>query len=577
MGVCAAWFPFSLLLSALFWGSPNPCRALDCATHLSPNMTIDISVAISLGVGGSDPFLAANTEDCRIACCMEHNIQGNRDCNFFIYDARKLSRHPNCYLFNCPSLDSCPLKQSKGMMSYSLRPANSGTMREDSDLTDTRLHQLPISGKQNIQNSAISSQGSARKALDPVVHSQSSAGREIGSVVHSQGSAANKSGSAIHTQGSVGKILDEAEHSHISSAKKSSSESKKSHSGLDSEVPASEIQGSAGKKLNSESDTEHSANKDPDVVQSLITKQMLHLAQSIEKQLDQIVPEPDSDESITGLLPSDTKTSVRVEEEGALKHLPAEESKPSQTKQRMPQNGSVHKLIPTTKTPSTVPSTSGHKLQPSSAAVHQLPVTKENRTPGPDSQDVKVADNVPIPVGKNNKNVIHADYPSPVQTTTPKGHHVTSSKSQDFNMKDKTSFPPPPVTHSTPSNKKLKPTLLSIKSVAHSPNNHTNISSVTIKSFDKALSKPDLLANHDLSSDLAKKDASSVDPRKLDSTVKDESSHPDDKSGLFAALVFGVVFLVVVIALVSRKVAEARRRHRYTKLDYLINGMYVDT
>ncbi|KAG8548514.1 hypothetical protein GDO81_025148 [Engystomops pustulosus] len=51
----------------------------------------------------------------------------------------------------------------------------------------------------------------------------------------------------------------------------------------------------------------------------------------------------------------------------------------------------------------------------------------------------------------------------------------------------------------------------------------------------------------------------------------------EDRSGLVAALVFGVLFLMVVIGLVSRKVSEVRRRHRYTKLDYLINGMYVDT
>lgn len=51
----------------------------------------------------------------------------------------------------------------------------------------------------------------------------------------------------------------------------------------------------------------------------------------------------------------------------------------------------------------------------------------------------------------------------------------------------------------------------------------------------------------------------------------------EDKSGLVAALVFGMLFFMVVIGVVSRKVSEARRRHRYTKLDYLINGMYVDT
>ncbi|XP_069820538.1 MANSC domain-containing protein 1 [Dendropsophus ebraccatus] len=65
-------------------------------------------------------------------------------------------------------------------------------------------------------------------------------------------------------------------------------------------------------------------------------------------------------------------------------------------------------------------------------------------------------------------------------------------------------------------------------------------------------------------------------PRKAESARSGLPSL-EDKSGLVAALVFGLLFLMVVIGLVSRKVSEARRRHRYTKLDYLINGMYVDT
>ncbi|POI26720.1 hypothetical protein CIB84_009530 [Bambusicola thoracicus] len=50
----------------------------------------------------------------------------------------------------------------------------------------------------------------------------------------------------------------------------------------------------------------------------------------------------------------------------------------------------------------------------------------------------------------------------------------------------------------------------------------------------------------------------------------------EDKSRLVAALLFGVIFLLLVIALTGKKVHESLRKRQYTRLDYLINGMYAD-
>ncbi|NXG23243.1 MANS1 protein, partial [Grallaria varia] len=49
-----------------------------------------------------------------------------------------------------------------------------------------------------------------------------------------------------------------------------------------------------------------------------------------------------------------------------------------------------------------------------------------------------------------------------------------------------------------------------------------------------------------------------------------------EKSSLIAALLFGVIFLLLVIALTGKKMHESLQKRHYTRLDYLINGMYAD-
>ncbi|NXL62513.1 MANS1 protein, partial [Chordeiles acutipennis] len=49
-----------------------------------------------------------------------------------------------------------------------------------------------------------------------------------------------------------------------------------------------------------------------------------------------------------------------------------------------------------------------------------------------------------------------------------------------------------------------------------------------------------------------------------------------EKSSLVAALLFGVIFLLLVIALTGKKIHESLQKRHYTRLDYLINGMYSD-
>ncbi|NWW30413.1 MANS1 protein, partial [Panurus biarmicus] len=49
-----------------------------------------------------------------------------------------------------------------------------------------------------------------------------------------------------------------------------------------------------------------------------------------------------------------------------------------------------------------------------------------------------------------------------------------------------------------------------------------------------------------------------------------------EKSSLVAALFFGVMFLLLVIVLTGKKIHESLQKRHYTRLDYLINGIYAD-
>lgn len=50
-----------------------------------------------------------------------------------------------------------------------------------------------------------------------------------------------------------------------------------------------------------------------------------------------------------------------------------------------------------------------------------------------------------------------------------------------------------------------------------------------------------------------------------------------DKSLLLAVLLFGTFFLITVIVLFLMQAYESYRKKDYTQVDYLINGMYVDS
>ncbi|XP_075458584.1 MANSC domain-containing protein 1 isoform X2 [Ascaphus truei] len=741
MGFSAAWLPCSLLLSALLCGTPIPCGAQRCVTEPMPDMVIDISTAVSSGVRGTDPLYTDGLEDCVSACCAEYRIAGDKDCNFLIYDSRKLMKHPNCYLFNCPSEDSCPMKPSRGVTSFNLRRGNAGTRSEGSDpvvIPEEHLLQLPPSwnrsdmrasvvhaqssageergsafhtkgsaGKE--RGSALHTQGSAGKERGSSLHIQGSAGEERGSALHTQGSAGEKRasalhiqgsageerGSALHTQGSAGEERDSALHTQGSAGEvqggsalhtqgsagevqggsalhtqgsagkergsalhtqgfageerdsalhTQGSAGEERGSALHTQDSAGEVQssalhthgsagevqssalhthGSAGEVQSSALHTQGSAGEvqggsalhtqgsagevqggsalhtqgsagevqggsalhtqgsadevqggsalhtqgsalhtqgSADEVQKRLTSQMLHLAENIEKHLEQFEPETEQDPNPPiQVLDLSNATPTTARHRGALRPPPpAMGVKPSTADQKK----------------GAVPSAVSHRLKIGPSTSRPAPKTRgHDPAPRTDSLGLHVASTVPSSGKGMNSDIGQAgasSLPPSEDRRTNIDHSMTSTESRAPNihhlLPGTTALRP--ITHADP----LLTTPAQRPRATHPPKSQARPPASKLPPPSTSFSVTD----RDSLSPAGHMDEPS---NKLDviKAAVGEGAYSDEKNGLVAALVFGVVFLVVVIGVIACKVSEAQRRQRYTKLDYLINGMYVDT
>ncbi|XP_047597720.1 MANSC domain-containing protein 1 [Lutra lutra] len=117
----------------------------NCPTKSLEDVVIDIQSSLSKGIRGNEPIHTLTQEDCINSCCSTKNITGDKACNLMIFDTRKTTRQPNCYLFFCPSEEACPLKPAKGLMSYRIIrdfPTSARTNSPSPELTqeDSFIH-----------------------------------------------------------------------------------------------------------------------------------------------------------------------------------------------------------------------------------------------------------------------------------------------------------------------------------------------------------------------------------------------------------------------------------------------------
>uniref|UniRef100_A0A8C8RF33 MANSC domain containing 1 n=1 Tax=Pelusios castaneus TaxID=367368 RepID=A0A8C8RF33_9SAUR len=125
----------------------QPSLSQNCSIEKMENVVIDMMLSLSKGVRGTEPIYTPTQEVCINVCCLEKNISGDRQCNLMIFDARRAGKHPNCYLFYCPSKESCPMKPAKGLVSYRINRAHFDLPNQAGHLNHTAALQKSITSQ----------------------------------------------------------------------------------------------------------------------------------------------------------------------------------------------------------------------------------------------------------------------------------------------------------------------------------------------------------------------------------------------------------------------------------------------
>lgn len=416
-----------------------------CVPEFIPDMVIDISQAVALGARFTDPLRVTSVEECLSACCMQQDQGGDRDCNLLVFDTRKGPGLQNCYIFHCPTLNSCPLAPAVGVLSYSFWSEPSHPGKQDPD----RGQPHPKSSDRGKVGKTSSSANSDQNNKKP------------SAVIASQGSA--------------------------------------KHSAKDEAADASKS----------------------------IATQLLHLADKMDQHLEKMESKSGaSEDDLQGHYPSPTTaiaptTAAAVHRE--VKKLPDIKAvKPGRVTYEKLEDLKTYFPTEVARSTGTSPSRSVPRL--STASPQPVTRTKAGPAVAPAASQE----------GSGGKKVSSPAKSSDL--TSPKKVHTEGPKLHPTGPHQRVTHPAPVRTSPWRGDEGETP--------------------------ERALPE-----SHPTQEPAVN----------LEEAPRGALPSIEDKSGLVAALVFGMLFLLVVIGLVSRKVSEARRRHRYTKLDYLINGMYVDT
>ncbi|NXI95671.1 MANS1 protein, partial [Psophia crepitans] len=429
---------------------PGPSLSQECSTEKMENAIIDINLSLSKGIKGAEPVYAPSPEACVRACCSGENLSGDKKCNLMIFDARRTSTHPNCYLFYCPSTEACPMKPVAGFASYKIT-------RDTHVLEDT-----------SFKNEDFSSNG----------YSLSS---DAGAFI-SQGQMSHQNHTAALQQS-----LFHQEPEHLNHVAKPLENSE-----FHTVFPESH-------SIN------HPESLDPIPKQKVIS------------------------------LPPNTSSAVQIGNPSALFRT---------AESRAPEHSS------TTLTP--LP-TSTTRLESHTTSLHpdgaELTAVTTTTATFPPTARAKAG----IPA--TSIAVTHVPLSSP--TTS-----ASISTNKQVTMNSRSTAPSELRTPAIP----LEPTVVSSNDT--SDVTLLYFSGFTLSTSDTPTSPQNNPQGYDLS------DSESYLPETV--LRGKDVVQLGEKSSLIAALCFGVIFLLLVIALTGKKIQESLQKRRYTRLDYLINGMYAD-
>ncbi|NXQ83635.1 MANS1 protein, partial [Nyctibius grandis] len=427
----------------------GPSLGQECSAEKMENAIIDINLSLPKGIRGVEPVYAPAPEACVRACCLGEKLSGDKKCNLMIFDTRRTSAHPNCYLFYCPSTEACPMKPVTGFVSYKIT-------RGTHALEDTSFKSEDFSSN----GYSLSSDAGAFISHSQTSHQNRTAALQQ-SVFHQASELLNP----------IAKHLDNSEfHAFFSQSQRA----------------------------------KHPESLDPILKQKVIN------------------------------LPSNKSFAVQIGNPSAS--FPATQSgvpKPSSTT--------------LTALPSSTNQLESHTTALPTGGAKPTAVTTTTTATFPPAVNTRAKPGIPA----TTITVTHVPLSSPT-TSAP----TSTTKRVTTNSRSATA-PSGPRTPAIPP----EPTVVSSNDTSH----------VTLLSFS-GFTLPTASQN----------DPQGYDPSDSESYLPESLLRGKgviqlgEKSSLVAALLFGMIFLLLVIALTGKKIHESLQKRHYTRLDYLINGMYAD-
>ncbi|XP_064317761.1 MANSC domain-containing protein 1 [Phalacrocorax carbo] len=430
---------------------PRPSLSQECSAQKMENIIIDINLSLPKGNRGAEPVYAPTPEACVRACCSGEKLSGDKKCNLIIFDARRTSAHPNCYLFYCPSTEACPMKPATGFVSYKIT-------RDTHALEDTSFKTEDFSS----DGYSMSSDAEAFISHSQTGHQNHTAALQQ-SVFHQAPELLNH----------MAKHLDNSEFNTV--------------------FPESQ-----GAK--------HSESLDPIPRQKVIN------------------------------LPSNMSSAVQIGNPSAL--FPTTQSsvpKPSSTT-----------LLPL---PTSTTRLGSHTTSLPTGGAKPTAVTTTTTATFPPTVNTRAQFGIPTAV-----TYIPLSSPTTSASTSTTEQLTTNSRSATAPSGLRTPSIPP------------EPTVASSKDTSHVT--LLSFSGFALPTSDSPMASQNNPQGYDLS------DSESYLPEIVLRGIG--VVQLGEKSSLVAALLFGVIFLLLVIALTGKKIHESLQKRHYTRLDYLINGMYAD-
>ncbi|NXS46406.1 MANS1 protein, partial [Balaeniceps rex] len=429
---------------------PRPSLSQECSAEKMENTIIDINLSLPRGIRGAEPLYAATAEACVRACCSGEKLSGDKKCNLMIFDTRRTSAHPSCYLFYCPSTEACPMKPATGFVSYKITRDTPSFKSED---FSSNGYSLSSDQGAFISRSQTSHQNHTAALQQSVFHQTSELSNHV---------AKHLDNSEFHT------VFPESQRA------------------------------------------KHPESLDPIPTQKVIN------------------------------LPSNTSSAVRIGNPSAS--FPTSQS-------------SVPEPSSTTLTPLPTSATrlESHTTSLPTGGAKPTAVTTSTSATFPPTVNARAKPDIPAATIA----VTHVPLSSPTTSAS-----VSTTKRVTMNSRSATA-PSRLRTPAVPPD----PTVVSSNNTSH----------VTLFSFSGfTLSTSD-------SPTASQNDPQGYDPSDSESYLPESVLRGKgviplgEKSSLVAALLFGVIFLLLVIALTGKKMHESLQKKRhYTRLDYLINGIYAD-